>query len=94
MSKSLYVGNLPWSAKEEELTELFSAHGQVESVRLIIDKQTGRSRGFAFVDVADGDVEKILSALNGYKLDGRDLRVNEAQPKQRSSRPPMRRDRF
>ncbi len=79
--KSIYVGNLPFGATEEEVQELFAAHGTVESVRLMVDRETGRPRGFGFVDMADSDAAKAINALNGTDFGGRTLRINEAQPK-------------
>jgi RNA recognition motif-containing protein len=86
MSKSLYVGNLPWSATEEGIRGLFAEHGNVLSVKLISDRETGRARGFGFVEMEDADVPGAVQALNGVLYEGRNLRVNEAQPK--DSRPP------
>jgi len=83
--KKIYVGNLPWSATESELTELFSSIGPVQSVSVITDRETGRSRGFGFVEMDDSDAEKAISQLNGRDLGGRPLRVNEAQDRQRRS---------
>ena len=79
--KSMYVGNLPFSATETELRDLFAAHGTVESVRLMTDRDTGRPRGFGFVEMADGDAARAIQALNGVDFGGRSLRINEAQPK-------------
>lgn len=80
--KKLYVGNLPFSTTEESLRELFERHGPTVSVRVITDRETGRSRGFGFVEFADeGNAEKALQALNGAEVEGRALRVNEAQDK-------------
>ena len=79
--KSIYVGNLPFSATETEVHDLFSAHGTVESVRLMTDRETGRPRGFGFVEMADGDAARAIQALNGTDFGGRTLRINEAQPK-------------
>ena len=79
MSKNIYVGNLPWSADDAALSELFSRHGEVISARVITDRDTGRSRGFGFVEMETADGEAAISALNGYEMDGRALRVNEAQ---------------
>ncbi len=76
MGKRLYVGNLPFSVTEEELRGLFEVHGTVESVSLITDRETGRPRGFGFVEVENGDA--AIEALNGTELGGRTLRVNEA----------------
>ena len=79
--KSIYVGNLPFSATEAEVRDLFAAHGTVESVRLMTDRETGRPRGFGFVEMADGDAARAIQALNGTDFGGRSLRINEAQPK-------------
>ncbi|MDJ0872827.1 MAG: RNA-binding protein [Gammaproteobacteria bacterium] len=79
--KSIYVGNLPFSATETEVRDLFAAHGTVESVRLMTDRDTGRPRGFGFVEMADGDAARAIQALNGVDFGGRSLRINEAQPK-------------
>ena len=81
MSKSLYVGNLPWSATEEEIQSLFASHGQVISVKLISDRETGRARGFAFVEMEGSDAATAVQALDGTSFGGRTLRVNEAQPR-------------
>ena len=82
MSKTLYVGNLPWQATEAELTSSFEAHGQVISARMVTERETGRSRGFGFVEVEDADAQKMIKAMNGSSLGGRALIVNEARPKQ------------
>lgn len=82
MAKTLYVGNLPWSATDSLLTEAFSAHGAVVSSRVITDKITGRSRGFGFVEVEDADADKMVSAMNGSDFGGRQIVVNEAKPRQ------------
>jgi RNA recognition motif-containing protein len=80
--KNLYVGNLPHSTTEPELRGLFEAHGAVEKVSLVTDRETGRSRGFAFVEMTDaGEAEKAIAALNGTELQGRALKINEAKPK-------------
>lgn len=79
--KKIFVGNLDFSATEESLRALFSPHGTVESVNLVIDRDTGRSRGFAFVEMAEGDADKAIAALNGTNVGGRALNVNEARPK-------------
>ena len=81
MSKSIYVGNLPWSATEEQVRNLFSTYGSVNSVNLVSDRETGRARGFGFVEMADADAAGAIQALDGTSMDGRNLRVNEAQPK-------------
>ena len=87
--KSIYVGNLPFNATEDEVRDLFAAHGTVEAVRLMTDRETGRPRGFGFVEMADGDAARAIQALNGTELGGRSLRINEAQPK--GKRPGRRR---
>jgi RNA recognition motif-containing protein len=81
MSKvqKLYVGNLPFSATEEEVNELFSQHGTVHSVALINDRDTGRPRGFGFVEMDDDAAQAAIKALDGYEMGGRNLKVNEAQ---------------
>jgi cold-inducible RNA-binding protein len=82
MGRRLYVGNLPYSAGEAELQELFSRAGSVESVRVMRDAATGRARGFAFVEMAtDEEAQKAASEFNQYQMGGRSLTVNEAQPK-------------
>ncbi len=86
MSKSIYVGNLPWSATEEQVRELFSPHGNVISVKLVSDRETGRARGFGFVEMEDADAEAAIEALDNFSFGGRTLRVNEAKP--RAPRPP------
>jgi len=80
--KNLYVGNLPHSTTEAELRNLFEAHGAVDKVSMVADRETGRSRGFAFVEMTDaGEAEKAIAALNGTELGGRALKINEAKPK-------------
>ena len=80
--KNLFVGNLPFSATEDELRDMFSAFGEIQQVRIMTDRDTGRSRGFAFVEIADDEAAaKAISALNGKELGGRALTVNEARPK-------------
>ena len=83
MSK-LYVGNLPFTATEESVRALFAAHGSVEKVSLITDRDTGRPRGFGFVEMSNADAARAMQALNGKDFDGRALRVNEAQERDRS----------
>jgi RNA recognition motif-containing protein len=75
----LYVGNLPFSATEDGVRDLFSAHGTVEKVSLISDRETGRPRGFGFVEMSNADASRAMQALNGKDFDGRSLKVNEAQ---------------
>ena len=82
--KKLYVGNLPWSATEDELRDLFAAFGNVESVRIITDRETGRSRGFGFVEMDDPGADRAVEEANGQSLGGRPLRVNEAQERART----------
>ena len=80
--KNLYVGNLPHSTTETELRNLFEAHGAVEKVSIVTDRETGRARGFAFVEMTEaGEAEKAIAALNGSELGGRALKINEAKPK-------------
>jgi RNA recognition motif-containing protein len=80
--KKIYVGNLDFSATEESLRLLFEPYGAVESVHLVMDRDTGRSKGFAFVEMADSDgAGKAIAALNGTMVGGRALNVNEARPK-------------
>lgn len=86
MSKSIYVGNLPWSATEEQVKELFGQYGDVISVKLVSDRDTGRARGFGFVEMEDADAAKAIEALDNYTFGSRTLRVNEAKP--RAPRPP------
>ncbi len=81
MTKSIYVGNLPWSATEEEVRSLFAEYGSVNSVHLVTDRETGRARGFGFVEMAAADAPAAIQALDGSSMGGRALRVNEAQPK-------------
>ena len=80
--KNLYVGNLPHSTTEAELRNLFEVHGVVEKITLVTDRDTGRSRGFGFVEMIDaGEADKAMAALNGTDLGGRTLTINEAKPK-------------
>jgi len=80
--KNLYVGNLPHSTTESELRTVFEAHGEVEKVNIVTDRETGRARGFAFVEMTNaGEAEKAIAALNGTELGGRALKINEAKPK-------------
>jgi RNA recognition motif-containing protein len=81
MSKSLFVGNLPWSATEDEIKAKFEEHVKVNAVRLITDKMTGRAKGFGFVEVDDSEMEKAISAMNGQKIGEREIVVNEAKPR-------------
>lgn len=89
MSTKIYVGNLPWRTTDVQLTELFAAYGDVVSVRIISDRETGRSRGFAFVTMATPEgCSAAIAALNGSQLEGRALVVNEAN--NQTSRPASR----
>jgi RNA recognition motif-containing protein len=82
MGRRLYVGNLPYSATEEQLTELFSRAGKVDSVRVMRDMATGRARGFAFVEMgSDEEAQKAIAEFHEQQMDGRALVVNEARPK-------------
>lgn len=81
--KTLYVGNLPWGTSAEELQQVFSRYGEVISSRIITDRETGRSRGFGFVEVADEAAEQMIAALNGSELGGRTITVNEARDRER-----------
>jgi RNA recognition motif-containing protein len=79
LNKKLYVGNLPFSATEADIRELFEPHGSIESVNVITDRETGRPRGFAFVEMNDAEsASKAMQALDGRDLSGRNLKVNEA----------------
>ncbi|CVK17880.1 MULTISPECIES: RNA-binding protein [Sporomusa] len=82
MAKTLYVGNLPWTTTDTELADTFRPHGSVISSRIITDKETGRSRGFGFVEVEDADADKMIEAMNGSQVGGRQIVVNEAKPRQ------------
>lgn len=81
MAKNLYVGNMSFSTTEDQLREVFSQYGTVTKVQLIMDRETGRPRGFAFVEMGDGG-DQAIAALNGTQLDGRALTVNEAKPRE------------
>ncbi len=82
LSKRLYVGNLPFSTTDQELRDLFEKHGEVTSVNVITDRETGRSRGFAFVEMEASNAEAAMQALDGRDMDGRPLRVNEARERE------------
>jgi cold-inducible RNA-binding protein len=84
MSKKLYVGNLSFQTTESDLTSMFEQHGNVESARIITDRDTGRSKGFGFVEMSDNEAaEKAIAQLNGKEVGGRALTVNEARPMER-----------
>ncbi len=82
MTTTLYVGNLPWNTTPDDLTNFFAQYGEVLSSRIITDRETGRSRGFGFVEVGDVEVDQMVQELNGKDFNGRPLTVNEAKPKQ------------
>lgn len=86
MSKNIYVGNLPFQATADDLREAFSQYGTVTRAQITTDRETGRSRGFGFVEMADGGDEAI-AALNGTQFQGRELTVNEARPREDRPRP-------
>ena len=92
--KSLFVGNLPWSATNADLEAKFAEFGAVLSARVITDKMTGRSKGFAFVDMEDADAQKAIAAMSGAKWGDREITCNEARPKTERSGGFERRDRF
>ena len=79
--KKLYVGNLPFSATEDEISQLFGQHGTVHSVALINDRETGRPRGFGFVEMSSESADAAIKALDGKEMGGRTLRINEARPR-------------
>ncbi len=84
---TIYVGNLPFSATEDEIRQLFEQYGKVESVKLINDRETGRPRGFSFVEMPASDAQNAIAKTNGFSMGGRPLRVNEAQERPRGPRP-------
>ena len=82
MGRKLYVGNLPFGVTDDQLTQLFAAHGTVQSAQVIMDRDTGRSKGFGFVEMgSDQEAQAATAALNGHSIEGRNLTVNEARPK-------------
>lgn len=83
LSQRIYVGNLPFTSTEEEVAELFAQHGEVIACSLPKDRETGRPRGFGFVEMSDEDARKAIESLDGQDFGGRALRVNEAQPRER-----------
>ena len=86
MARKIYVGNLPWSTTSSDLEQLFAAHGAVRSAEVISDRETGRSRGFGFVEMeTDEGLQAAIAALNGHEMNGRPLTVNEAR--ERTPRP-------
>ena len=82
MIKTLYVGNLPWATTEDELAKAFAQFVEVKGCRIISDRETGRSRGFGFVEVDEADAEKAVQSMNGNPIGGREILVNEARPRQ------------
>jgi len=84
--KKIYVGNLPWSTTEAELNDLFSPFGTVHSAAVITDRDTGRSRGFGFIEMDDADADKAIAELDGRDMGGRALRVNQAQERKTGGR--------
>ncbi len=87
--KTIYVGNLPFSATEEQIRQLFEQYGKVQSVKLVSDRETGRPRGFGFVEMDGAEADSAIAALNGQQFGGRSLRINEAR--ERAERGPPRR---
>jgi cold-inducible RNA-binding protein len=88
MGKKLFVGNLDYVVTDDDLMELFKQYGTVQSAQVIKDRDTGRSRGFGFIEMAkDEEAEAAISAVNGQQMNGRAVTVNEAQSKERSARP-------
>jgi len=83
MVTNIYVGNLPFSASEDQVRQMFEAYGQVNSVKLINDRETGRPRGFGFVEMEDAGAQEAIQALNGADCGGRTMKVNEARPRER-----------
>jgi RNA recognition motif-containing protein len=82
MGKKLYVGNLAYAVTDSDLQQMFAAHGTVQSAQIIMDRDTGRSKGFGFVEMSsDAEAQAAIAALNGQERDGRSLTVNEARPK-------------
>jgi len=88
MVKSIYVGNLPFSATETDIRSMFEQFGTVHSAKVITDRETGRSRGFGFVEMDDNEAQEAIEATDGKDMDGRPLKVNEARP--RAPRQPRR----
>ncbi len=87
MGKKLYVGNLNYRVTDSELEQMFQAHGTVQSAQVVMDRDTGRSRGFGFVEMAsDAEAQAAIDAMNGKEIDGRTLTVNEAKPKTEGGR--------
>ena len=81
MAKNIYVGNLPWSSSEDDVRDAFAQYGEVISAKIIYDRETGRSRGFGFVEMEDGAADEAIKDLDGSEMGGRNLKVNEARPR-------------
>lgn len=81
MAKRIYVGNLPYEATEDQVRDLFADYGAVDSVVMINDRETGRFRGFCFVEMGNADADEAIRALDGAEVDGRPIKVNEARPR-------------
>ncbi len=92
MHAKLFVGNLSWSINDAQLEEMFHEFGEVSAARVITDRDTGRSRGFGFVEIDTPDLAAVISALNGREIEGRPIRVSEAEDRRESRGP--RRDRY
>jgi RNA recognition motif-containing protein len=88
----LYVGNLPFNITEQEINTYFTQYGEVQSVKLIADRETGRKKGYGFIEMGDEDAQKVLDNLSNLIINGRNLKVNEA--KQREERPPRGNNRY
>ena len=86
MQARLFVGNLGWNVSEADLAALAAPHGEVLDTKVIVDRETGRSRGFGFLTIETGNVQDVIQALDGQELDGRAIRVNEAEDKPRRDR--------
>jgi RNA recognition motif-containing protein len=90
MYAKLFVGNLPWSIDDQGLEDLFREFGEISSARVITDRDTGRSRGFGFVEIDAPDIQAVIQAMNGREIGGRPLRVNESEDKDGRRGPPRR----
>lgn len=82
MTKTIYVGNLPWTVNQDDLGEAVGRYAEVISARVATDRETGRSRGFGFVEVPEEKAQEVIDNLNGFEWDGRNLTVNEAKPRE------------
>lgn len=82
MAKTLYIGNIPWSTSEEELKEVLSSFGEIQACRIITEKNSGRSRGYGFVEVDEAVADNLLEQARGMELEGRQLVINEARPRE------------